>query len=313
MMRAKVQHLTAAGLAALLAVVFVASSAASPQGAEGAAMIAAEQASPVFTPEDVLAVVGFSGAVAVAPAADRIAYVLPDMADEWNVLARRPVGWVHVQEVGESAERIQLTSGAERSSLPVWSPDGRHLAFFIEGSSGGRLAVWDSVTGDIDRHGPTFTGTASSAPRWASDDIIVYATPLAPGPEPERARIDVVRSSDRLIPGDAFFARTNEAGLAVVDLSTGETKQLVGARVLRQFSLAPGGRYLTFVEPTEETLGILGGEVNETFLVDIEGRSPHKIGDPGQRFTWSPDGTKLVSRRRGNMVAFPVVGAQPPS
>ncbi len=96
-------------------------------------------------------------------------------------------------------------------------------------SSGGRLAVWDSVTSEIDRHGPTFTGAASSAPVWGSNDVIVYATPLAPGPGPERTRIDVVRSSDRLIPGDEFFARTDEAGLAMVDLASGETKQLLGA------------------------------------------------------------------------------------
>lgn len=286
-----------------LVVAFAAASTASLQGLEGTATFAVEQAVVVFTPEDVLAVVGFSGAVAVAPTADRIAYVLPDMADEWNVLARRPVGWVHVQGVGGSAATIQLTRGAERSSFPTWSPDGRRLAFFVEENSGGRLAVWDSVTGDINRHGPTFTGSASSAPQWGSDNRVVYATPRAPGPEPAKPRIEVVRSSDRLIPGDEFFARTDEAGLAMVDLATGETKQLVGPRVLRRFSVAPGGRYLTFVEPTGETLGIVGGEVNETFLVGIEGGSPQNIGDAGQRFTWSPDGRKLVSRRRGSMVA----------
>ena len=78
-------------------------------------------------------IVGFSGAVAVAPTADRIAYVLPNMEDEWNVLVRRPVGWVHVQDVGGSAERIQLTRGAERSSFPTWSPDGRRRAFLHQG------------------------------------------------------------------------------------------------------------------------------------------------------------------------------------
>lgn len=291
------------GSTLFLIVAIPASSAASLQGTEGTAAIATQQAPPVFTPEDVLAVVGFSGAVAVAPAADRIAYVLPDMADEWNVLERRPVGWLHVHDVGGSAETIQLTRGAERSSFPAWSPDGRRLAFFIEDSSGGRLAVWDSVTGDLDRHGPTFTGSASSPPQWGSDDRIVYATPLAPGAEPERPRIEVVRSSDRLIPGDAFFARTDEAGLAMVDLATGEAKQLLGPRVLRQFSVAPGGHYLIFVEPTAETLGIVGGEVNETFLAKTDGGAPLKIGDPGQRFTWSPDGTTLVSRRRGGRVA----------
>ena len=266
----------------------------------------AQQTTAVFTPEDLLEVVQFSGRVAVSPDGSLLAYVLPDMDDEWNILTRQPVGYVHVQEVAGSGETIQLTSGTARSSFPAWSPDGSKLAFFVEDERGGQLAVWDGVAHDVRRYGKTFPGKASSAPQWASDEKIAYATPVGPEPEPQQPRVEVVLSSDRLIPGDAFFARTDEAGLAVVDLPAREARELVGPSVLRQFTLAPGGENLIFVVPSEETLGIVGGEVNETYLLPIDGGLPIKIAERGQRFTWSSDGSKLVSRGRDGMVAYSV-------
>ncbi len=266
----------------------------------------AQQAAPVLTPEDVLEIVPLGGGVAVSPDGSHVAYVLPDMDDEWNVLERRPLGYVHVQEVGGSGATIELTSGTVRSSFPRWSPDGSTLAFFIEDDRGGQLAVWDSVTRDVRRYGRAFPGKASSAPQWASDGRIVYATPDGPEPEPEKPRIEVVRSTDLLIPGDAFFARTDEAGLAVVDLSTGDARELIESRVLRTFSVAPDGRKLLFVVPSQETLGIVGGEVNETFVLPLDEGRPAKADDSGRRLSWSPDGQKLVFRGRDGLYALPL-------
>ena len=261
-----------------------------------------------------------AGQVAVSPEGDRVAYLLPDMEDEWNILERNKLGYVYVQEVDGSSEATPLTSGTERSSFPAWSPDGTKLAFFIEEqfdavenrSSGierqtsGRLAVWNRLTGDLTRHGPSFTGRASTGPRWAGDDRIVYATPVAPPPAPEKPRVEVVRSTDRVIPGDAVFTRAGESGIVMFDLSSGDLLKLGEAVVLRQFSVAPGRDFMIYTGPTVATLGIIGGEVNETYLVSLIDFQTLKIGERGERFAWSHDGSRLVRRTRQGLSAFAV-------
>src|SRR6266850_7933011 len=94
------------------------------------------QRAPVFTPEDMLAVRTFAGGqpIAVASTGRWIAYVLTDRDDEWNIQEPRPTGHVCVQTLtgGRPGAPRALTSGAAHSAFPVWSPDGRRLAFIRE-------------------------------------------------------------------------------------------------------------------------------------------------------------------------------------
>lgn len=270
----------------------------------------AQQSTP-FTATDMLGVVTISS-VAVAPDASRVAFVLPDMDDEWNVLERRPRGYLHVREVGDGSAAlartaIQITDGDERSSSPAWSPNGRQLAFFIQDTTGGQLAVWDADTGAIHRFGAVFSGTATQAPQWVNRHSIVYPTPLAPPPPAPTPRVLVVESTDDRIPGDAYFARTNESGLAMVDIASGAVTELAPPQVLRSFSVAANGRAVVFSIPSAQTLGLVGGEVNETFVRALEaGGTVLRIDSRGRRFTWSPTGDSLISRGRDGLSAAPV-------
>jgi len=94
------------------------------------------QPAPIFTSEDVLAVRTFAGGqgVAVSSTGRWVAYALTDANDEWNVQEPRPTSHVVVQTLGADrpgAPRA-LTTGVSHSSFPVWSPDGRRLAFIRE-------------------------------------------------------------------------------------------------------------------------------------------------------------------------------------
>ena len=71
----------------------------------------------------------------------------------------RPTGHVYVQALGRrtaGAPRA-LTSGAAHSSFPVWSPDGRRLAFIREEKGRGRAVVWDAERDQMTPVGDTFT------------------------------------------------------------------------------------------------------------------------------------------------------------
>src|SRR5438093_13237251 len=94
------------------------------------------QPAPIFTSEDVLAVRTFGGGqgVAVSSTGRWVAYALTDANDEWNVQEPRPTSHVVVQTLRADRPRTPraLTTGASHSSLPVWSPHGRRLAFIRE-------------------------------------------------------------------------------------------------------------------------------------------------------------------------------------
>ena len=125
-----------------------------------ATSVAAQQ-SAVFNPEDMLAIRTFAGGqpIAVASTGRWIAYVITDQTDEWNVQEPRPTGYVYVQPLGGGrAPTRALTSGAAHSAFPVWSPDGRRLAFVREEQGKGRVAIWDSERDQITPVGDTFTG-----------------------------------------------------------------------------------------------------------------------------------------------------------
>jgi dipeptidyl aminopeptidase/acylaminoacyl peptidase len=277
---------------------------------------AGQQEGRPFTPEDMLAVRSFAGGqpVAIAPDGRWIAYVLTDIAEESNVLEQRPSGYVHVQPITNaiSGRARALTRDKVHSAFPVWSPDATRLAFFREEPGGERLVAWDSQSDRMTPLGDLMPARAYLAPQWdPSGKRLIIATPARPDDPAPPPRVKVVRSTDVRIPGDAFFVNERKAGLSVVDLATGKVAPLLPAPVvLRAFRLAPGGLHLTYTAPSPETLGVIGKERNETFLVALAGGQPRKLTakNEGASFSWSPDGGTLLFKERGRLMAMPVDG-----
>jgi dipeptidyl aminopeptidase/acylaminoacyl peptidase len=271
------------------------------------------QPAAVFTAEDLLAVRTFAGGqpVAVSSTGRWIAYVLTDMSDEWNIQEPRPTGHVAVQTLGTDrpgAARM-LTTAAVHSSFPVWSPDGHRLAFIREDASGGRVVVWDADRDVMTPIGEPFTARAYLAPQWEPSGTSLVAAVPVPERQAQQYRVRAVKSSDARIPGDQFFTDERRAVLTAIDARSGKAAPLVNEPVvLRSFRLSPTGRDLLFVAPDPATLGVIGKEQNDTFVLPIASArpaTPRKLTERG-RFTWSPDGTRLLFAKGGRLMTMAI-------
>src|SRR5918993_5647163 len=104
---------------------------------------AAAQQPPPFSAADMLDIVEFSrgGEPVLAPTGDLVAYVAVDVGPDANVRAARPTG--HLWTVAATGgEPRRLTGPDERADAPVWSPDGKQLAYVQSHGGGAGIAVW---------------------------------------------------------------------------------------------------------------------------------------------------------------------------
>jgi dipeptidyl aminopeptidase/acylaminoacyl peptidase len=279
---------------------------------------AKSQRAPVFTTEDMLAIRTFAGGqpIAVGPAGRWIAYVLTDRDDEWNVQEPRPSGHVYVQMVagGRPGTPRALTTGAVHSAFPVWSADGRRLAFIREEQGRGRAAIWDSERDQITPIGDPFAARVYLAPQWDPAGRAIIVAAAQPDSPAQPYRVRSVKSTDARIPGDQFFTDERKATLMAIDVASGASKALTQAPVvLRSFRVSPTGKQLLYVAPVPETLGVIGKEQNNTFVLPIDltaGAAPaaaRKLAERG-RFSWSPDGKQILFSRSNRLMALPADG-----
>lgn len=241
-----------------------------------------------FTAEDMLALVGFAGNIAASPDGEHLAFALPDMSDEWNVMARRPRGYLQILPTMHGGKARVLTRGTRHSSHPAWSADSKKLAFIVQDENGGYLSVAELGVDRAQNLGSRFEGQAFLPPQWAGDWILL-PMPFAPEPAPEVPRVQVLRSSDRTLPGDAFFQRRQRAGLNMVNSLSGEEKVLIEGPVnLRSIAVSPQG---------DQAILQIGGR---SMLYDLHGeREPRSLTGRGLR--WHPDGSGLIALNGGKI------------
>ncbi len=278
---------------------------------------AGAQSRAVLTPEDVLAVQSFAGGqpIAVSSTGRWIAYVVTDKNDDWNVQEPRPTGHVFVQTLGDKpgAPRA-LTTGAAHSAFPVWSPDGTRLAFVREEQGRGREIVWDAARDQATPVGDAFAARMYVEPQWDPTGKTLVVAAAEPEAAPAPYRVRSVKSTDARIPGDQFFTDERKATLVAIDVASGKSTPLSSSPItLRSFKLSPDGTHLLYVAPDPATLGVIGKEQNDTFVLPVDVKpgakaaAARKLAERG-RYSWSPDGTQLVSARGGKLTVQPVDG-----
>jgi dipeptidyl aminopeptidase/acylaminoacyl peptidase len=245
--------------------------------------------------------------VQLSPDGARAAYVV-----ENNDGAGRPYGQIWIMTVADG-KSTRVGGEKDPSSDPVWSPDGRSLAY--RGRVGDKSGL---VVARADGSGARFiaevSGTnaplpgASYTPSWSPDGGRIAFVSSVPGPETADATGDPVVITRYLYKPDAsegmtHFNDNRRLHLFVVDVASGRVEQLTsGNHYEHSVDWSPAGGELLFLTNHD-------ADDDEFFNYDVYAL---KISDKSMRRLsatesneyhpqWSPDG-KMISfqaTRRG--------------
>ncbi len=166
--------------------------------------------------------------------------------------------------------RRRLTSAAEPTTTPVWSPDGRRIAFIRRTGADTHIYIMDADGGS---QRPLTTGPGRAAsPAWSPDGRQIVFTATSNGP----SQIAAVRSD----------------GSRRRDLAPARSDQ-------RAPAWSPDGRLIAFLSKT-------GGGYFDLYAVGADGRNLRQVPTPAPslqpdvtEFVWLPDGRLAYTNRSG--------------
>src|SRR5579885_113742 len=269
----------------------------------------------------------------ISPDGQRVAFVLTTI-DERKHEYRSSI-WMIPREGGEAQ---RLTSGPANAHTPVWSPDGRWLAFVSDregdmtGKSEkdakklgkGKQQIWLLPTGGGEAHQLTFIQHGAVYPVWSPDSKrLIFLAQVGPLDEEgeDGKPLPKVRVVDRLwyrLDGVGFIYE-RRSHLFLVNVAGGEPVQLTdGDWDDGDPVWSPDGKYLAFTSSREEDRWRT--PTPDVYVLTIE---QGKAGDL-RRLTdgslacgspaWSPDGQTIaflgaLKRRSGGHVDVYTIAA----
>ncbi|HSR41791.1 MAG TPA: hypothetical protein VLL48_06460, partial [Longimicrobiales bacterium] len=280
---------------AVFAAVFLMTAAA----AVTASTVAAQRP---MTPEDLWAM-SRVGAPAVSPDGSRVVYTVTRYDLETD--GGHTDLWLVPTAGGEPR---QLTHSAASNSSPVWSPDGRWIAFVSARNDDGRQIWLLPVEGGEPRQLTAVEGGASG-PVWARNGSLLAFTsevwPEGDALAERMRRLSDSNSSARVY--DELMVRhwdTWEDGMRshvfVADPETGEARDLtpgpydtppIGLGGFQDYDLSPDGSELAFVRNTDVPTAV--GTGNDIWLVSTDGGEPTLLTESDGNDVapqYSPDG-----------------------
>ncbi|MCS6929935.1 MAG: prolyl oligopeptidase family serine peptidase [Saprospiraceae bacterium] len=164
----------------------------------------------------------------------------------------------------EAPVRIQLPTHGTLAGMPLWSPDGRKIAFGIRGPMGVELWVANALTGECQRAGNMMLNDVlGPAFKWMhdSDRLLTKVVPAYRGPAPRPAAIPTGPIIEETSPGKLAQVRTYQdllqnadderlfeyyatSQIAVVRSSTGHVHQLCLPDLYLEAEWSPDEKYL---------------------------------------------------------------------
>lgn len=272
---------------------------------------------PAFSPQDILDIIEFVPGSEPSPSPDGawIAYATTDPSLESNILAVHPNGFLWLKKPG--AVPVRLAPG-DYADTPVWSPDGRKLAFLRTRKGQSQLCVWTAATGKVQEFGESFPKDASLwpteglAPQWTLDGGLIVYPVLAPAPLQPDAEWQLLHSTDATMPGDVPFLDMRKWTLVGAEVNTDRTHALVPQPVaLKRFAIARDGSRVLFRATTPETLALFRHEQSQDWVVPTDGSQAPQAVLKGRSPAWvvfSPSGHEILFPEKEKLRSIEVSG-----
>ncbi len=239
----------------------------------------------LFTALDALRVRGVGGP-RLSPDGARVAYTVSETQmekdKEWKSVTQV---WV-APTAGPATASRQYTRGEKNATSPVWSPDGKYLAFRTNREKDNEQQVWFMwADGGEAWQVTTHKGGVGGFQFSPDGKKLLFTATDQPSKEEEQKKKD----KDDTIVTDRDFKMTH---LWLWDIEKKEGQRLTeGDFTVSDPRFSPDGARITYT--TNPTPKADDGDITDLWVLDLAGGEKKKLAAtdaPEQSARWSPDG-----------------------
>ncbi|NIM18819.1 MAG: prolyl oligopeptidase family serine peptidase [Candidatus Latescibacteria bacterium] len=246
--------------------------------------------SVVLSPEDVLSIKTCTSA-RISPDGKWIAYTVSVPREPGD----EPGGSyseLHVVSVKTEESRPFITGKVSVSS-PMWSPDGRTIAFLTRRGEKAKTQVWTIAVDGGEATQVTHSKTGVSTFRWhPSGKSIAY---VATSPQSKREK-ELEKKGYGFVFHEENLKHRNLYHIDIQKDDKAEAKQLTKDITIWSFEFSPDGRTIA-AGASEKNLVDYRYMFQKIHLIDVESGNVRQLtNNPGKlgNFAFSPDGSKIA-------------------
>ncbi|HEY6051785.1 MAG TPA: hypothetical protein VIZ58_11080, partial [Thermoanaerobaculia bacterium] len=228
--------------------------------------------------------------VAISPDGKRVAFTkkIRDRRGAWKL------GAVEVAAIGSDAPPRRVSGAADGRAhdekSPVWSPDGKRIAFLSDAAKDGQSQVWVApADGGAARRLTSVKGQLED-PRWSPDGRSISFL-FVEGSSQEQGALTAYKPDAGVV-----LETIEEQRIAVVDAATGRLRIVSPANLyVYDYDWSPDGK--SFAAEAAEGSGTNNYWIARLYVVAAQSGETRMVWKPPLQIAcprWSPDGREIA-------------------